>query len=479
MLRGEAPGTAPWRPEGCAVALAPLQGQERLASPRDAFACEPRRSDNPIGMRILIADDDAGTRRLLKRLLERNFGATVGEVADGMYVLDTLQRAEYDLLLLDLRMPVRDGISTLKALRRAPKVSSINVIVMTASRDEGLVMDAIKLGITDYILKPFEPESLTRRLERLFLAYGYPLPFQEDVPVPQVDLPPPPPVPLPVIHDDEPAGDFSLRPVLPGTDVGLVGPLAADSPTVRLLDVLPQMVWVTGPDGRPEYLNPRAQAFLGGDETAAAGWGWLHLLHPDDVQEVRRVWTAAVRTGEAQRAEYRLQTRPRHYRWCEAEWVPLMGEHGTVLKWVGVWTDIDDRKRLQMVALRDDRTMWRQRDAVMATDPTGRVTFWNEAATRLLGWTADEMIGRSVLERFPDDVRTVVAERLRTVMGGQEWVGRFPDHRKDGSQVITEARLVALPRAGQARAGVLWVSGESGGRGNRPLATADEGDTEA
>lgn len=420
-------------------------------------------------MRILIADDDSVTRRFLKRLLERNFGATVGEVPDGMYVLDTLQRAEYDLLLLDLRMPVRDGISTLKALRRAPAIAALNVIVMTASRDEGLVMDAIKLGITDYILKPFEPESLTRRFERIFLAYGYPLPFRDAAEAaPIVDVPPPAPAPLPPI-EDESGGEFSLRPVVAGHDAGLAGPLASDSPTVRLLDVLPQMVWVTGPDGRPEYLNPRAQAFLGGDETAVAGWGWLHLLHPDDVQEVRRVWTTAVRSGTAQKAEYRIQTRPRHYRWCEAEWVPLTGEQGTVLKWVGVWTDIDERKRLQMVAQRDERTMWRQRDAVMATDPAGRVTFWNEAASRLLGWTADEMIGRSVLERFPDEARTAVAERLRTVMGGQEWVGRFQDYRKDGSKITTEARLVALPRPGQARAGVLWVSGESGGRPHRPV----------
>jgi PAS domain S-box-containing protein len=341
------------------------------------------------------------------------------------------------------------------------------VIVMTASRDERLVMDAVKLGITDYILKPFEPESLTRRFERIFLAYGYPLPFHE----PQAtegpaDLPPPAPMPPPPIEDD-PIAEFSLRPVTAAGDLGLVGPLPADSPTLRLLDVLPQMVWVTGPDGRPEYLNPRAQAFLDGDATAAAGWGWLHLLHPDDVQEVRRLWTMAVRTGQAQKAEYRLQTRPRHYRWCEAEWVPLTGEHGTVLKWVGVWIDIDDRKRLQMVAQRDDRTLWRQRDAVMATDPAGRVTFWNEAATRLLGWSAEEMIGRSVLERFPDAARTIMAERLRGVMGGQEWVGRFQDFRKDGSRVSTEARLVALPRAGQARAGVLWVSGESGSRGHQ------------
>jgi len=80
-------------------------------------------------------------------------------------------------------------------------------------------------------------------------------------------------------------------------------------------------------------------------------------------------------------------------------------------------------------------------DAAILTDPGGLVRGWNEAATRLFGWTAGEMVGRPLVERFPPVARVEVGEHLRHIAAGGEWDGEFEDYRKDGSRVWIEAHV--------------------------------------
>jgi CheY-like chemotaxis protein len=115
-------------------------------------------------MNVLITDDDAMTRSLLRRVLVREFAATVTEAADGLEALSAAGANPPDLIITDLRMPVMDGIALLEALRQVEPLSTIPVVMMTAARESTSVERAIELGVTDYLLKPLQVAQVNGRL---------------------------------------------------------------------------------------------------------------------------------------------------------------------------------------------------------------------------------------------------------------------------------------------------------------------------
>lgn len=118
-------------------------------------------------MHALIVEDEITTRVLLRRILTREFGCDVTECQNGLEALELLSRERVDFVVLDLRMPVLDGVETLEAIRRSPGHGSLPVVVMTVERDEGRVRRVIELGIDDYLLKPLRPDNVSDRLRQL------------------------------------------------------------------------------------------------------------------------------------------------------------------------------------------------------------------------------------------------------------------------------------------------------------------------
>jgi PAS domain S-box-containing protein len=98
------------------------------------------------------------------------------------------------------------------------------------------------------------------------------------------------------------------------------------------------------------------------------------------------------------------------------------------------------------------------RDSVVVTDLEGIVTFWNEGATQLFGWPAEEMLGRPYADRLPECVRSDIAVRMRGVPDGNEWSGEFEDYRKDGSRFWIYSRVVRLVDAADLPTGILELS---------------------
>jgi PAS domain S-box-containing protein len=90
---------------------------------------------------------------------------------------------------------------------------------------------------------------------------------------------------------------------------------------------------------------------------------------------------------------------------------------------------------------RDALLLANVRDSVIVTDLNGIVTYWNEGATRLFGWTAEEMIGRPYADRFPEPTRTFIRDQIQERVVGSEWDGEFEDYRKEGSRVWIDARV--------------------------------------
>ncbi|MGH2454889.1 MAG: response regulator [Candidatus Limnocylindria bacterium] len=112
---------------------------------------------------IVIADDDAGNRLLLRTTLERA-GYVVVEARDGAEAVTLVERSRPDLALLDVAMPVLDGFAATSQLRADPRTASLPVILVTAlSASEDQVRGA-NAGATDFVTKPFARSELLARV---------------------------------------------------------------------------------------------------------------------------------------------------------------------------------------------------------------------------------------------------------------------------------------------------------------------------
>ncbi|MEO0713944.1 MAG: response regulator [Pseudomonadota bacterium] len=119
--------------------------------------------------RILVVDDDRELRGLLQRYLGEN-GYEVRAVPDTQAMDQQLQREPYDAMVLDLMMPVEDGLSACRRLRAADQ--SIPIIILTAKGDPIDRIIGIEMGADDYLAKPFEPRELLARLGAVLRRTG-------------------------------------------------------------------------------------------------------------------------------------------------------------------------------------------------------------------------------------------------------------------------------------------------------------------
>lgn len=113
--------------------------------------------------KVLVVDDVAISLSVTEQALREHY--EVITVNSGNRALRYLRREKPDLILLDIRMDDMDGIETLKAIREMDNRADIPVIMLTAQGDKATVLETAKLGIYDYMLKPFAPQELLNRVQ--------------------------------------------------------------------------------------------------------------------------------------------------------------------------------------------------------------------------------------------------------------------------------------------------------------------------
>lgn len=117
------------------------------------------------GKRVLLAEDDPHIARLVAFKLERaGFALSIAE--DGEEALRKLRQGAFDLVLLDIMMPVRDGLQVLEELQSDPQLKGVPVVMLSARGHERDIERALALGAVDYIVKPFDPQELVERVLR-------------------------------------------------------------------------------------------------------------------------------------------------------------------------------------------------------------------------------------------------------------------------------------------------------------------------
>ena len=124
--------------------------------------------------------------------------------------------------------------------------------------------------------------------------------------------------------------------------------VAASERNLKLIiDTIPALAWSAGTDGSADFFNQHYLNYVGLSAEQAQGWGWAVAVHPDDLNGLAAIWQAALASQTSGEAEARMRRFDGEYRWFLFRVDPLRDETGTIVKWYGINTDIEDRKRAE------------------------------------------------------------------------------------------------------------------------------------
>jgi len=123
----------------------------------------------PPNISILIVDDFPTMRKIVKSVLKQLGFTNITEAEDGSMALDILRRNNsIEFVVSDWNMPNMTGIELLKAVRSDPKLKHLPYLMVTAEADKDNIVEAVKSGVSNYIVKPFNAATMKEKIEKIF-----------------------------------------------------------------------------------------------------------------------------------------------------------------------------------------------------------------------------------------------------------------------------------------------------------------------
>jgi len=117
--------------------------------------------------KVLVIEDDRIHRRILTKLLKDGFGLDVLEAVDGADGWESVKQNNPDIVFLDLYLPVMNGVEVYEAIRNDARFKTLPVIILSSINDRNVIAKFIAKGVSDYLLKPINPELLNNRMVKL------------------------------------------------------------------------------------------------------------------------------------------------------------------------------------------------------------------------------------------------------------------------------------------------------------------------
>jgi PAS domain S-box-containing protein len=245
------------------------------------------------------------------------------------------------------------------------------------------------------------------------------------------------------------AGDDTELWLFTGLDVNGVAAQKRSELEAQLqatLKVIPAYTWYAVPSGALTFVNDRNANYLGlpkdhplrfGIDTGAEWDSHIPLLHPDDREESRRVWSTCLRKGSAGEFSFRVRSAEGKYRWFLSRAEPLRAGDGTLLYWIGVNLDIDDAKRAEHALRKSEKELRDAIDTISATVwtalPDGSNAYVNKHFVEYSGLSAEQTAGsgwKAVIH--PDDLERHVAKWMEALATGKPHENEVRFRRSDG-----------------------------------------------
>jgi formate hydrogenlyase transcriptional activator len=206
-----------------------------------------------------------------------------------------------------------------------------------------------------------------------------------------------------------------------------------------IIDTIPAQAWSARPDGSAEFFNQHYLDFVGLSAEQASGWGWTAAVHPEHLNQLSASWQRIMASEAAGETEARLRQYDGCYRWFLFRANPLRDEAGAIVRWYGVNTDIEDRKRAEaeLGALKDQL----YKENLVLRDEVDRTSMF------------EEIVGASpalqpVLTRLSKVAKTDSTVLITGETGtGKELVARAIHRRSPrGSAAFVSVNCSAVPR---------------------------------
>jgi PAS domain S-box-containing protein len=208
-----------------------------------------------------------------------------------------------------------------------------------------------------------------------------------------------------------------------------------------LIETIPIMVFSMLPDGSTEFASRNWQDYTGLSLEDTTGDRWQATVHPDDLDTHLNKRHTSLASGQPFENEVRHRNAKGEYRWFLVRAVPLRDEHGNILKWYGVLTDIEDRKRAEQ-ARQEIEEQWK---AAFESNPTmyfivdvaGGIVSVNAFGAEQLGYTVSELVGQSVLNLFYEPDRRSIQRHANACFEqpGRMMTWEARKIRKDGTML--------------------------------------------
>jgi PAS domain S-box-containing protein len=192
----------------------------------------------------------------------------------------------------------------------------------------------------------------------------------------------------------------------------------------QLAEAMPHLVWTCNANAECDFLSPQWQAYTGRPEAEQLGHGWLESIHPDDRVPLREQWDLAIASNRNFDTEFRIRRADGKYRWFKTRAVPVRGPDGSIIKWYGSNTDIDEFRRIEQ-AIRKSETQLRlitdHAPVFLAQcDPGHRFKFVNRPYAERYGLTRDDVIGRHVWEITGPAAYATFREHMDSCLAGHQ-----------------------------------------------------------
>jgi PAS domain S-box-containing protein len=214
----------------------------------------------------------------------------------------------------------------------------------------------------------------------------------------------------------------------------------------EMTDSVPAIIYTTQPDGYCTFLSSAWSTFTGRPNELGLGFGWAQVLHPDDVELVRSVFTLG---AQPFRLEFRMRGPAGDYRWVIGSGAPRFAASGAHLGFVGSVLDVSEEKRAER-ALHHSVQIYRAIGdsidyGVWVCDPEGRNVYASQSFLRLVGLTQEQCSGYGwTTALHPEEAERTLAEWQECVRAGREWYVELRFRGSDGGDHPVLARGVPV-----------------------------------